>query len=108
MPPPQGLIFIDAPVIPIDHQLAQAEKLNSIEIVRDDSGDARSVAEIEQVRFKIVVVLRLDLLAIDGKPLRARVRRRVEGLDYDTQPFPRFHVFPYRLEILVREPDDLV
>src|SRR5688572_30281200 len=62
MAPPKGFVLVDPLVVPVDHQLAQSQQLDGVEIVRDHRRDAGRIAEIEQEGLE-TAELRLDLLA---------------------------------------------
>src|SRR5687768_2996564 len=54
---PQRFVFPDPLIVEIDHQLAQAEQLDRVEVVRDHRGDPGRVPQVEQKALEIVAVL---------------------------------------------------
>src|SRR5271155_40607 len=106
--PPDPFVFVDLTPIEIHHHVAQSDQLDGIEIVADDSGGFRGVAEIEDEALEIPIILLQDLGAVISEPLRPRIRSGKMRLHYETKFLPSNHIVAQRVEILVRESDNLI
>src|SRR5262245_28706711 len=105
---PLRFVAGDAVEVTEDHELTESVKLDRVEFLRDHRRDARGVADVEQKRLEVAVVLLEDARLVFLIPLRARIRRREERLHLEAQAIPGQDVVAQAVEVLVGKSHHLV